>query len=671
MIIALFYTTSDFILHSILIISILAIGTTMQQLNVLSMNVSQNVETKDDTIAFSSSSSKDDFSQHIDLHLAKNKEFSDNQSKALDRNVKAKTDNSVTEQKNLKSDVKNEDNLDNSKAITDEVDSATNAQEVAADGKKDVTVLNKEIIDEVDPDVDESELLMSFLTKVDKTLVNKDTQVNDVAGTTSLNESNITKAKQEADLLLKSSDLVADLSSIAKAVTSNTETSSEDFTEQDKAVNSLILETKNTKENLAKGQLIDAEGSAENKLADKKLADAKIINANNNGIVNKDSTTNQSVNLAQQNKESLELNQQSKNAQQLANTDLKNEEVNSSDTEIENKNTQQGLMSGSKDNNLKNSAQSTKFSSNNESTINSQNSADIDSNVDEKIAKLMKQESNSNKVGVNSASTVAVTQNLVSQTTNKSASPAGAEPTFTKADATEISESESDIQLTSELEKDFVEQNKEVSLESNKGATVKPTTNVESSLTTNHSIGETNRTSEVAYDKIEQQSAELFNLKGSAEVSQSQKTNTQLHQETISIFRRDFSDAVKDKVMLMISQKLQQFDITLDPPELGNMQVRVNLQGEQATVNFVVQNQQAKESLEQNMHKLRDLLAEQGVEVGDANVEQQSQQSDAEENTSDNKSGFMGNTADASDVIEHDLSAQIHNTSLKGIDYYA
>ncbi|HCM46317.1 MAG TPA: flagellar hook-length control protein FliK, partial [Colwellia sp.] len=85
-------------------------------------------------------------------------------------------------------------------------------------------------------------------------------------------------------------------------------------------------------------------------------------------------------------------------------------------------------------------------------------------------------------------------------------------------------------------------------------------------------------------------------------------------------------DAVKDKVMMTINQKLQRFDITLDPPEFGNMQVRVNLQGEQASVNFIVQNQQAKDVLEQNMHKLRDMLSEQGVDVGDANVEQQNQQ---------------------------------------------
>jgi flagellar hook-length control protein FliK len=127
--------------------------------------------------------------------------------------------------------------------------------------------------------------------------------------------------------------------------------------------------------------------------------------------------------------------------------------------------------------------------------------------------------------------------------------------------------------------------------------------------------------------------------------------------------------------MLMISQKLQQFDITLDPPELGNMHVRVNLQGEQATVNFVVQNQQAKEAFEQNMHKVKELLAEQGVDVGDANVEQQSQQSDTaennEENSNDSHQNSMTNTADASDAVEHSLSARMIDSSTTAVDYYA
>ncbi len=174
---------------------------------------------------------------------------------------------------------------------------------------------------------------------------------------------------------------------------------------------------------------------------------------------------------------------------------------------------------------------------------------------------------------------------------------------------------------------------------------------------------------------FEHQVSEVLNHNVASDTVQIQKNNVQLQQETISIFRKDFADAVKDKVMLTINQKLQQFDITLDPPEFGNMQVRVNLQGEQASVNFVVQNQQAKDALEQNMHKLRDMLSEQGVDVGDANVEQQDQQQNSNEQSLGENNGngsHLSNDAKKEEGnVEHTLSAQLFDSSATGVDYYA
>ena len=75
------------------------------------------------------------------------------------------------------------------------------------------------------------------------------------------------------------------------------------------------------------------------------------------------------------------------------------------------------------------------------------------------------------------------------------------------------------------------------------------------------------------------------------------------------------------------------------------------------------------------MQKLRDSLAEQGVDVGDANVEQQSEQSCNDENKEDNVGdshlNSTTNTADASDVIEQRLSASMVNYSTTAVDYYA
>ena len=174
---------------------------------------------------------------------------------------------------------------------------------------------------------------------------------------------------------------------------------------------------------------------------------------------------------------------------------------------------------------------------------------------------------------------------------------------------------------------------------------------------------------------FEHQVSEVLNHNVASDTVQIQKNNVQLQQETISIFRKDFADAVKDKVMLTINQKLQQFDITLDPPEFGNMQVRVNLQGEQASVNFIVQNQQAKDALEQNMHKLKDMLSEQGVDVGGANVEQQDQQQNSNEQSLGQNNGNGSHHANAAEKeegnVEHTLSAQLFDSSATGVDYYA
>ena len=69
------------------------------------------------------------------------------------------------------------------------------------------------------------------------------------------------------------------------------------------------------------------------------------------------------------------------------------------------------------------------------------------------------------------------------------------------------------------------------------------------------------------------------------------------------------------------------------------MQVRVNLQNEQAVVSFVVQNQQAKDALEQNMDKLKQLMLENGVDVGEANVKQESSDSSMQEKQDGHSNG--------------------------------
>lgn len=157
----------------------------------------------------------------------------------------------------------------------------------------------------------------------------------------------------------------------------------------------------------------------------------------------------------------------------------------------------------------------------------------------------------------------------------------------------------------------------------------------------------------------------------SSDLAQTQKSTVIQQAETISIMRKDFTDAVKEKVMVMINQKIQQIDIQLDPPELGSMQVRINMQNEQAVVSFVVQNQQAKEALDQNMDRLKHMMADNGVDVGDANVKQESNQSAMDRQNDQGSNGQRENGEDGSlEGAMNTEHAKVLKASSTGVDYY-
>ncbi|MDO6426469.1 flagellar hook-length control protein FliK [Thalassotalea sp. 1_MG-2023] len=172
----------------------------------------------------------------------------------------------------------------------------------------------------------------------------------------------------------------------------------------------------------------------------------------------------------------------------------------------------------------------------------------------------------------------------------------------------------------------------------------------------------------------QEQAAQAIHAKASAESVSVQATrSTQIiAQETIAINRKDFSAEVKEKVMVMINQKLRQLEIRLDPPELGSMQVKINMQNEQAAVNFVVQNPQAKDALEQHMGKLKEMLEQSGVDVGDANIEQRDQQTnDGDEAGGEQAQGK--NRGENSSTQEQIAASEVnlYKASSTGVDYYA
>jgi flagellar hook-length control protein FliK len=675
---------------------IIVIGIIMPQLNISPVNVSKNIELKDESASFYSTTSKDNFSKYVDLHLNKNKEDKNNSNVAsvkVEVNI-AKKSNSLTESE---LGIKQPNDLVNNSDKNYKIDSGTLLQKVAAPGNEDQIKSNeidqKALLD--------SEQLMSFLTKADNTLINQSVDTSSISPAEQGLEWQKTveqKAQYEAQLLLKSSNLVADLSAVAKAlgkdqvgVTSPEVTSKQlDSAEELFLSHAAIKGKKSTSVKLPVDSLIE-EKTKNNTSAE--VTAALVKSTENKPMLSELSESNteskttdfSSVNASKDNSDNARMSNEKTNQNTLQKevTQSSKAEVLSHSQLVENEKVNTNLASQSTNNqaqsdavkSLENTVDGIEKQVNTSKQIQSDNKSSVPD------AQLTKSQISQSSESAQSSEVIKPNEkaNQAAAQLNKTALPSNQSTTsdliHDDVSKTQAKQSEK-AQLSAEQNQQKLVAQPEAQNEDGVFVEDKAITNTKIAPSANrHLTDVSGNVTQTPQHITEQQSAEMLNPSLATDVTQNQKTNAQLHQETISLFRKDFTEAVKDKVMLMISQKLQRFDITLDPPELGNMQVRVNLQGEQAVVSFIVQSQQTKDALEQNMHKLRESLAEQGINVGDANVEQQSQQSANEEGSlagnNSQMEGEIDNMAEANDVVAHTLSAQMLDSSTASVDYYA
>ncbi len=124
-----------------------------------------------------------------------------------------------------------------------------------------------------------------------------------------------------------------------------------------------------------------------------------------------------------------------------------------------------------------------------------------------------------------------------------------------------------------------------------------------------------------------------------------------------------------EKIRWIVNARNSVAEIRLDPPDLGSVQVKVNMSGEAATVNFVVQSPQARDALDQALPRLREMLNQQGIELGQSSVQQDQQQQSGEQQQGQFAEGKADDGMDeiAGEVIEQ----RVVNGSAGGIDYYA
>ena len=141
----------------------------------------------------------------------------------------------------------------------------------------------------------------------------------------------------------------------------------------------------------------------------------------------------------------------------------------------------------------------------------------------------------------------------------------------------------------------------------------------------------------------------------------------------VNILRPEGHQQLANKVQMMVNQKNMVADIRLDPPDLGSMTIKINMQGDQASVSFVVQSQQAQNTLEQSAPRLREMLAERGIELGQSSVQQDNPGKQAGKEGEQQLAG-QNSQAEVEDMDEPEnmhIHTRVVNGAVGGIDFFA
>jgi flagellar hook-length control protein FliK len=121
-----------------------------------------------------------------------------------------------------------------------------------------------------------------------------------------------------------------------------------------------------------------------------------------------------------------------------------------------------------------------------------------------------------------------------------------------------------------------------------------------------------------------------------------------------------WGDAITERITMNAAKDIKQVTIHLDPPELGSLELKLQIKDDQQThVQVQVQNSQVKEALESSAQRLREMLASQGLELSEFDVQTDSGRGESSEYGSDDQDQGQLQNSDTSPHSAEEMSIEI------------
>jgi len=90
----------------------------------------------------------------------------------------------------------------------------------------------------------------------------------------------------------------------------------------------------------------------------------------------------------------------------------------------------------------------------------------------------------------------------------------------------------------------------------------------------------------------------------------------------VPVGQQGWAREVGQQLMMFVSQDVSAAKLHLNPRHLGPMEMQINLDGDKANVSILSQHSVVREALESSLPRLREMLAESGLNLGNVNISQ-------------------------------------------------
>lgn len=123
-----------------------------------------------------------------------------------------------------------------------------------------------------------------------------------------------------------------------------------------------------------------------------------------------------------------------------------------------------------------------------------------------------------------------------------------------------------------------------------------------------------------------------------------------------------FADELSRQVVWMVDKDAQIAELRINPPDLGPVEVRLSVSGDQASAQFVSTHAEVREALETSIARLRESFAQAGIQLGEASVSAESfrDQTSAQSEQRAQRGGYSDATLSGGTPAAHVPAQRVH-----------